>query len=195
MAPSIKSRHVAVIRAGAAGLVAARELRREGHSVVVFERQKETSHSWSDPANPEFRGGSRVTRRGSPSPGYHVRLSPLPFPMFELQSKWIAGVLSRRIMLPSKEDMLMEIETLYARLEGEGVPKRYTHSLGINHFEYNDWLASEYGCSGTEEYRKEMFLMSFMRKMENPETYRDEWEDHHHLVAQANHDFSLYIVK
>ncbi|CAA7041578.1 unnamed protein product [Microthlaspi erraticum] len=44
MAPSsssIKSRHVAVIGAGAAGLVAARELRREGHSVVVFERQKQ----------------------------------------------------------------------------------------------------------------------------------------------------------
>lgn len=41
MAPSIKCRHVAVIGAGAAGLVAARELRREGHSVVVFERQNQ----------------------------------------------------------------------------------------------------------------------------------------------------------
>ncbi|CAA7044017.1 unnamed protein product [Microthlaspi erraticum] len=71
--------------------------------------------------------------------GYHV----IPFPMFELQSKWIAGVLSGRIMLPSKEDMLMEIKNLYATLEGEGIPKRYTHSLGINHFEYNDWLASQ----------------------------------------------------
>uniref|UniRef100_A0A1J3DNQ2 Flavin-containing monooxygenase n=1 Tax=Noccaea caerulescens TaxID=107243 RepID=A0A1J3DNQ2_NOCCA len=98
----------------------------------------------------------------------------IPFPMFELQSKWIAGVLSGRIMLPWKEDMLMEIKTLYATLEGEGIPKRYTHSLGIDHFEYNDWLASQYGCSGTEEWRKDMFLASFIRKMEHPETYRDE---------------------
>ncbi|CAA7041600.1 unnamed protein product, partial [Microthlaspi erraticum] len=43
---SIKSRHVAVIGAGAAGLVAARELRREGHSVVVFERQKQVGGTW-----------------------------------------------------------------------------------------------------------------------------------------------------
>ncbi|CAA7041584.1 unnamed protein product [Microthlaspi erraticum] len=157
-------------------------------------------------ANPEFRGdNNRVFFFG---PLYkHIfppTLAPwlsfvgipckvIPFPMFELQSKWIASVLSGRIMLPSKEDMLMEIETLYATLEGEGIPKRYTHSLGINHFEYNDWLASQYGCSGTEEWRKEMFLTSFMRKMENPETYRDEWEDHHHLVARAYQDFSMYI--
>ncbi|CAA7034238.1 unnamed protein product [Microthlaspi erraticum] len=43
---SIQSRHVAVIGAGAAGLVAARELRREGHSVVVFERQKQVGGTW-----------------------------------------------------------------------------------------------------------------------------------------------------
>ncbi|CAA7034214.1 unnamed protein product [Microthlaspi erraticum] len=46
MASSMKSRHVAVIGAGAAGLVAARELRREGHSVVVFERQKQVGGTW-----------------------------------------------------------------------------------------------------------------------------------------------------
>ncbi|CAA7041579.1 unnamed protein product [Microthlaspi erraticum] len=110
----------------------------------------------------------------------------IPFPMFELQSKWIAGVLSGRIMLPSEE-----IKKLYATLEGEGIPKRHTHSLGSNHFEYNDWLALQYGCSGTEEWRKEMFLMSFMRKMENPETYGDGWEDHHHLVALFDSNFKI----
>ncbi|WZZ13016.1 hypothetical protein YC2023_106105 [Brassica napus] len=49
MAPSSSSiirRHVAVIGAGAAGLVAARELRREGHSVVVFERQNQVGGTW-----------------------------------------------------------------------------------------------------------------------------------------------------
>ncbi|XVE65044.1 hypothetical protein DITRI_Ditri07aG0150500 [Diplodiscus trichospermus] len=43
---SVKSRRVAVIGAGAAGLVAARELRREGHSVVVFERGSEVGGRW-----------------------------------------------------------------------------------------------------------------------------------------------------
>ncbi|CAH2048044.1 unnamed protein product [Thlaspi arvense] len=116
----------------------------------------------------------------------------LPFPMFELQSKWIAGVLSGRITLPSKEDMMVEIKTMYATFEALGIPKRYTHYLGIDQFEYYDWLASRIGCSGTEEWRKEMCLPIFMGKVRHPERYRDEWEDHH-LVSQAYQDFSLYI--
>ncbi|XP_023642876.1 flavin-containing monooxygenase FMO GS-OX4 isoform X2 [Capsella rubella] len=46
-APSpINSQHVAVIGAGAAGLVAARELRREGHTVVVLDREKQVGGLW-----------------------------------------------------------------------------------------------------------------------------------------------------
>jgi cation diffusion facilitator CzcD-associated flavoprotein CzcO len=36
----------AVIGAGAAGLVAARELRKEGHEVVVFEQQEQLGGIW-----------------------------------------------------------------------------------------------------------------------------------------------------
>jgi len=49
MAPAqnpISSQHVVVIGAGAAGLVAARELSREGHTVVVLEREKEVGGLW-----------------------------------------------------------------------------------------------------------------------------------------------------
>lgn len=42
----IKSLNVAIIGAGAAGLVSARELRREGHRVVVFERQCQLGGIW-----------------------------------------------------------------------------------------------------------------------------------------------------
>lgn len=38
--------HVAVIGLGAAGLVAARELRREGHTVIAFEREKQIGGLW-----------------------------------------------------------------------------------------------------------------------------------------------------
>ncbi|PON92974.1 Dimethylaniline monooxygenase, N-oxide-forming, partial [Trema orientale] len=40
------SRHVAVIGAGASGLIAAQELRREGHKVVVFEREGQVGGAW-----------------------------------------------------------------------------------------------------------------------------------------------------
>lgn len=51
----------------------------------------------------------------------------MPFPQFEFQSKWIAGVLSGRIALPSEKDMKEETENFYAELEAAGIPKRYTH--------------------------------------------------------------------
>ncbi|CAA7053415.1 unnamed protein product [Microthlaspi erraticum] len=101
---------------------------------------------------------------------------------------------SGRIKLPSKEDMMEDIKSFYATLEAQGVSKRYTHQMGITQFEYNDWLASQCGCSGTEEWRKEMYLATGVRKRAHPETYRDEWEDHH-LVSQVYQDFSLYVSK
>lgn len=44
--PPFTSRNVAVIGAGAAGLVAARELCREGHEVVVFEKEDQVGGTW-----------------------------------------------------------------------------------------------------------------------------------------------------
>ena len=43
---ALKSCNVAVIGAGPGGLVAARELRREGHKAVVFERQAQVGGTW-----------------------------------------------------------------------------------------------------------------------------------------------------
>jgi hypothetical protein len=49
--------------------------------------------------------------------------------LFELQSKWIAGVLSNRIALPSAEEMAEDIEAFYSSLEAFGIPKSYTHNM------------------------------------------------------------------
>ena len=49
--------------------------------------------------------------------------------MFELQSKWIAGVLSGRIALPSSDEMMANVEVFYRTLDKSGIPKRYTHQL------------------------------------------------------------------
>ncbi|KAE8055966.1 hypothetical protein FH972_012770 [Carpinus fangiana] len=117
----------------------------------------------------------------------------IPFRMFELQSKWIAGVLSNRLMLPSQKEMMEDVEDFYSSLEVSGTPKRYTHSLFDYQFEYNDWLTSQCGCPADEEWRKEMFYSCVKNLFARPESYRDEWEDHH-LLLQAHEDFIQYTL-
>jgi hypothetical protein len=115
----------------------------------------------------------------------------VPFPLFELQSKWIAGVLSNRFALPSQEKMMEDVEAFYSSLEASGMPKRYTHNLGSSQFEYNNWLAAQCGCPEIEDWRIDMYKACGKNKRARPEFYRDEWEDHH-LVLQAYEDFIKY---
>ncbi|KAL6550199.1 hypothetical protein OROMI_020687 [Orobanche minor] len=112
----------------------------------------------------------------------------VPFPLFEFQSKWIAGVLSGRIPLESTNEMMSDIEAFYSSLEASGIPKRYTHQMGESQFDYNDWLAAKSGSLPTEDWRKEMYYVTGRRKRSTPETYRDHWEDEH-LIALAHQDF------
>ncbi|CAK7339396.1 unnamed protein product [Dovyalis caffra] len=53
----------------------------------------------------------------------------LSFPTFEAQSKWIAGVLSGRILLPSQEEMMEDVSAFYSTLEASHIPKHHTHDL------------------------------------------------------------------
>ncbi|XP_042056696.1 flavin-containing monooxygenase FMO GS-OX-like 4 [Salvia splendens] len=114
----------------------------------------------------------------------------VPFPQFELQSRWIAGVLSGRLTLESPEEMTADIEAFYSSLEAAGIPKRYTHQMGESQFEYDDWLAAKSGSPPIEEWRKQMYLVTGRRKRSVPETYRDQWEDED-LMASAYQEFKL----
>ncbi|XP_006843639.2 flavin-containing monooxygenase FMO GS-OX-like 3 [Amborella trichopoda] len=113
----------------------------------------------------------------------------IPFPMMELQCKWVAGALSERIALPSEEEMMKDVEAFYSRIAAMGYPKHYTHNISGCQFEYFDWLATECGYPKGEEWRKEMYFANTRNKTENPDTYREEWEDHD-LISQAHEEFS-----
>ncbi|XP_057977938.1 flavin-containing monooxygenase FMO GS-OX-like 4 [Malania oleifera] len=117
----------------------------------------------------------------------------IPFPLFELQSKWIAGILSSRIALPSQEEMMRDVESFYLKLEASGIPKRYTHNISSYQFEYNDWLAAESGCAVSEEWRKQMYDAVGKNRHQRPVTYRDEWEDQH-LIFKAHEDFAKLLL-
>lgn len=53
----------------------------------------------------------------------------IPFPFCELQSKWLAGILSGRIDLPSEEEMIRDVKADYKEVKRKGWPKRYTHNI------------------------------------------------------------------
>ncbi|KAK3170395.1 hypothetical protein Dsin_000173 [Dipteronia sinensis] len=116
----------------------------------------------------------------------------VPFPLCELQCKWIAGNLSGRLALPSQEEMMEDVKAFYSKLEASGIPKRYTHNMASYQFDYDDWLAEQSGSPGIEEWRKQMYNAVSKKKRDGPETYRDEWEDHD-LILQAEEDFIKHI--
>ncbi|RLN12667.1 flavin-containing monooxygenase FMO GS-OX-like 4 [Panicum miliaceum] len=115
----------------------------------------------------------------------------VPFPLAQLQASWVAGALSGRIQLPSEEEMMEDVRALYSEVEALGWPVRYTHCLKHNQFEYDDWLAEQCGLAGVEDWRKQMYDAACKKKVECPERYREEWDDHH-LLEQANHHFQNY---
>ncbi|KDP25636.1 hypothetical protein JCGZ_20792 [Jatropha curcas] len=117
-----------------------------------------------------------------------------PFPLIELQCKWIAGVLSGRIAIPLQQEMIEAVEAFYMTLEASNVPKRYTHRIGDSQFEYNNWLAAQCGCEEFEGWRNQMYNASSIGRLQRPETYRDELMDEC-LVKDAYEDFAKYIQK
>ncbi|CAI9103633.1 OLC1v1002153C2 [Oldenlandia corymbosa var. corymbosa] len=54
------------------------------------------------------------------------------FLMLELQAKWVAFALSGKAILPSKEEMLADVEEHYRLMEQDGVPKCYTQRLPVD---------------------------------------------------------------
>ncbi|RVX15455.1 Flavin-containing monooxygenase FMO GS-OX-like 3 [Vitis vinifera] len=85
-------------------------------------------------------------------------MAPL-FAVFELQSQWIAGVLSGRIGLPSHEEMMKDVEAFYLSLEAYGTPMP---EMVFGCFEYIDWVAAACGLPRLEEWRKKMYHAVFV---------------------------------
>ncbi|XXG75908.1 hypothetical protein AAC387_Pa08g0375 [Persea americana] len=113
------------------------------------------------------------------------------FPLCEMQSKWVACVLSGRLALPSQEEMMMDVKDFHSKLDAAGLPKHYTHNMSDYQFDYVDKLATVCGHPAVEEWRKQMLDMTMKNKGSHPDSYRDEWDDHS-LVLQAYEDFHRY---
>ena len=53
-----------------------------------------------------------------------------PFPLCQLQAKWVAQVLAGKVKLPAEEEMGRVVGQQYGRMEQEDISPRYTHRMG-----------------------------------------------------------------
>ncbi|KAM0049561.1 putative flavin monooxygenase, FAD/NAD(P)-binding domain superfamily [Helianthus debilis subsp. tardiflorus] len=95
------------------------------------------------------------------------------FRLIELQAKWVAHALSKKILLPSKDETLADVYKFYQEMDENGIPKRRTHSLSFQ-FEYVDWLADQVGLH-VEDRLKKIIKKLFENWMARPKGYRDAW--------------------
>ncbi|XP_074283020.1 flavin-containing monooxygenase FMO GS-OX-like 3 isoform X1 [Silene latifolia] len=95
----------------------------------------------------------------------------LIFDTMELQSKWIAIVLSDQVRLPEPKKMMEEVHEYYEQMKLLKRPKHLTHYL-LNPEEYLDCLAAEAGISPLEDWRKEVYRET-VKNLENQQDFRD----------------------
>ncbi|XP_030535438.1 flavin-containing monooxygenase FMO GS-OX-like 3 isoform X2 [Rhodamnia argentea] len=94
----------------------------------------------------------------------------------ELQSKWVAKVLSGRLVLPSEEGMMSSVQEHYQHIEELGWPKHHTHRLETEKDEYDKWLTGQFGLPPLEQWREKMAftLVNILRS--SHENWRPTWD-------------------
>ncbi|KAF8728067.1 hypothetical protein HU200_018644 [Digitaria exilis] len=98
------------------------------------------------------------------------------FPSLELESKWVAAVLSGKATLPSQEDMMASVLEHYRRMEEAGRPKRHTHVIMPEWEEHMNWLADQVGEPHLEARRLELLVKALCGTWSLDEGYRDHCE-------------------
>ena len=97
----------------------------------------------------------------------------IPFPQFEVQSRYVSQVWAGNVTLPAAAAMLREIEEEVEHKRRAGVPRKYFHVQGGAMFAYNDALSAESGGPMTPPWRVMMHNACSRNKRTHPEEYRD----------------------
>ncbi|KAK7243396.1 hypothetical protein RIF29_38191 [Crotalaria pallida] len=101
------------------------------------------------------------------------------FQTTDLQCKWVARVLSGKVLLPTEEEMMTSIEEYYQQMDKNGIPKHLTHHLHFKEMGYSNWLTAESGLPPVEDWREEMYVESLRNINGMQDNYRDQWDDAH----------------
>ncbi|KAL2326423.1 hypothetical protein Fmac_025481 [Flemingia macrophylla] len=99
------------------------------------------------------------------------------FHIIELQCKWVARVLSGKIMLPTEEEMMESVKEYYQLMEKNGLPKHYTHFIYPLQGDYKHWLIEQLGLPALKEWKENMYEECIKNLDQMNHSYRDQWDD------------------
>lgn len=117
--------------------------------------------------------------------GLGIRICP--FPQFSLQAQLVLGVLSGKVTLPSKEEMLSEEEKDFEEKMSKWNNKtHYAHFLGAQQWDYNGELAEFAKCDPMHPIVKNLYEHTWTYRFNDLMGYKDReykatsnstWED------------------
>ena len=98
----------------------------------------------------------------------------VPFPLFQLQARWVGKLLRGEVELPSEEAMTKDVQASYEAL-GD-LPKRYTHRFDAeSQGSYAKWLGRQ--CGEEErawpDWRRDMYVVSGQNRRCNGIDFRE----------------------
>ncbi|KAK9862092.1 hypothetical protein WJX84_002278, partial [Apatococcus fuscideae] len=100
----------------------------------------------------------------------------VPFPLAQLQARWVARVLSGKVAPPTHEELRADSAAFYKEQQEEGRRSRDAHYLGEHQWGYNEWLARSCGEPAdiaSTPWRIAMNNQASMGRRAAPEDYRD----------------------
>lgn len=98
----------------------------------------------------------------------------VPFPLFEMQSKWFAHAVSGKLELPAPRLMLDEIDRSINDMKARGIPQRHYHKLGDRQTDYYNRLASDCGEPPLPDWFSQLAAEAQQRRMASPVDFREQ---------------------
>ncbi|XP_039069148.1 flavin-containing monooxygenase FMO GS-OX5-like isoform X2 [Hibiscus syriacus] len=94
----------------------------------------------------------------------------------ELQSKWVAKVLSSKLELPTQEAMICSVEEFYNEMEKDGWPKHHTHNLLYKEPRHIGWLVAQMDIE-LPIWLKNTTVASYLKELFSyGDKFRDLWD-------------------
>ena len=97
-----------------------------------------------------------------------------PFPQFNLQAQLYVRYLAGLIELPSKEEMMEELNNELEVMKNDEKPLRHFHKLGMNQFAYNKDIASIANVDDVPSYVESLFYSVVQRRFEDVMNYKKD---------------------